>query len=233
MKKGFFAVLLFSCFLMEDAYGGAKEDRISAATRLTSQLENSKIRNFQIQIYAKGKNCDIMHIRSLNLLPTMMEALATGNLIYGSAIPGGVNSYAKQNGFKAMLYTSRADDSFVSYGNSSLTGPEIERMKACTASDSSPTEKTASPGNAAIKGKRLVTKIHRQYKIHKFYAEANRQGSTMVLWLPAVAWKKLTTEQKDSIKSYVKTSYPNAKCGIGVGRVDGVDITSDDIIPIN
>ena len=58
-------------------------------------------------------------------------------------------------------------------------------------------------------------------------------ATTMVLWLPAVAWKKLTTEQKDSIRSYVKTSYPNAKCGIGIGRVDGVDITSDEIIPIN
>lgn len=167
---------------MEDAYGGAKEDRISAAARLTSQLDNSKIRNFQIQIYAKGKNCDIMHIRSLNLLPSMMEALATGSLIYGAAIPGGVNSFAKQNGFKTMLYTSRADDSFVSYGNSSLTGPEIDRMKACTASNSSTIQKAGSPDNdnAVIKGKRLVTKIHGQYKIHKFYAEANRQGTTCV-----------------------------------------------------
>jgi hypothetical protein len=174
-----------------------------------------------------------MHVETLNLLPSMMEALATGSLIYGQAIPGGVNNYANNNGFKGILYTSRADNSFISYGENKISRSAILKMSACASPSDRKANETSKQGSSnalANKGKLLIRKIHKQYNIHSFYSEPNRQGATMVIWLPEKAWKKLSNEQQASIKAYMKSRYPNS--GIGIGRVNGVDITSDEIIPI-
>lgn len=230
MKKIFALVIGFAIVLANPSFAEEpKVNRINAAKSLTDRLDSSVIRNFQIRVHAKGKNCDIMHVETLNLLPPMMEALANGKLIYGQAIPGGINNFAQNYGFKSIFYTSRADESLIAYGNDSISSSEIKKMQAC----SNQTDKKTSQKQVSkvdINGKNLIEKIHKQYKIHSFYSEPVRSGSRMVIWLPEAAWNKLTENEKSSIRSYMKGQYSN--CGIGIGRVDGVDIISDKIIPI-
>lgn len=204
----------------------AKEGRVNAANNLTSRFETSSPPYFDVRAYAKGENCDVMHVVTSNFLPTMMEALANGSGIYGTIVQGGINRYASYHGFKDILFTSRADNSFESYGSGVISRNKIIKMKACSlASDKKEIKAPTATEASADKGRRLVKKIHKQYGIHSFYAEPSKFGAKMVIWIPKNAWNKLSSEQKDSIESYVKSFSPN--WAIGVGRVEGTDIMAD------
>lgn len=226
-----FLLSLIAAVFAEDT----KASRINAASELTTRLEHPLIQGLWIEAFAKGKNCDIMHVESRNLLPGMMESLAEGRVNYGKVLPGGVNNYAAKFGFKSILYTSRADNSFVSYGESSISRSAIKKMKACS-NESSKNNKNSSISKKdsaqASKGKDLIRKIHKQYHIHSFYSEPDKQGTRMVIWLPERAWRKLSPTEKGYIKAYMKSLYPDKDTGIGIGRIDGVDIIADDIISI-
>lgn len=89
----------------------------------------------------------------------------------------------------------------------------------------------SEPGNLVINGEKLIKSIHEKYKIHSFYSEPGRFGSRMVIWLPEEAWAKLSNEEKISIEAYMKSKYAN--WGIGIGRVDGVDILADRLVVEN
>lgn len=77
-------------------------------------------------------------------------------------------------------------------------------------------------------GEQLISKAHKQYRIHSYYKIPRMFGSRMVIWLPEIAWNKFSPDQKASIESYMKSKYEN--WGIGVGRVSGADIMADRLV---
>lgn len=86
----------------------------------------------------------------------------------------------------------------------------------------------AVPANAAKKGEQLIYKIQKQYGIHSYYRTPSQFGSRMVIWFPGKAWNKFTPDQKASVEAYMSSNYKN--WGIGVGRIDGVDIMADRLV---
>jgi len=202
-----------------------KEGRINAAINLKNKFDTPGPLNFDVRIYAKGHDCDVMHVETSNFLPEMMKALANGDGVYGKIVPGGINKSASVVGFKDILYTSRADNSFESYGSGKLSRFQIINMKACSRDGDKKKEVTSAVNTSADKGRKLVKKIHKQYGIHSFYAEPSKYGAKMVIWLPKNAWGKLSSDQKGSIESYMKSVSPN--WAIGIGRVEGTDIMAD------
>ncbi len=85
-----------------------------------------------------------------------------------------------------------------------------------------------SDGRESVEGRLLINKIVQRYGLDPVYKNPDTFGSRMVIWLPTVAWAKLSATQKKSIEAYMSSNYSN--WGIGVGRVRGKDVLYDDVV---
>lgn len=80
----------------------------------------------------------------------------------------------------------------------------------------------------AAEGRRLIDKIVQQHGLDRVYRNPDTFGPRMVIWLPNVAWRKLSSVQKKSIEAFMSSNYAN--WGIGVGRIKGRDILYDELV---
>jgi hypothetical protein len=118
--------------------------RVSAAEQLQSIFDSSIIKGLELKFVVRGRRCDVLHVEGYSTLePSMMDAIAYGTLIYGQVLPGGVNQFAFDAGFRDVVYTNVEDARFRSFGASNLKRKQVRSARRCTeaiASDLSATE---------------------------------------------------------------------------------------------
>lgn len=126
--------------------------RMQAARELQSTFDASLVKGFELKFVVRGPGCDVLHVEGYtNLNSGMMRSLGNGTLIYGRVLPGGVNHYAFQRGFRRIAYTNSEDPEFVTFGQPSLTRKQVKQMRRCTdqiaakLSDQAPSAKAPEP----------------------------------------------------------------------------------------
>lgn len=120
--------------------------RVRAAEQLQSTFDTSLIKGFELKFVPRGRRCDILHVEGYSTLePTMMEALAHGTLIYGRVLPGGVNRYAFDAGFRDIVYTNVEDSRYRSFGESKLTRKQARSARRCTEAIASQLQSNEKP----------------------------------------------------------------------------------------
>jgi hypothetical protein len=109
------------------------EQRMQAAHELQATFDGSLVKGFELKFMVRGSGCDVLHVEGYtNLTDGMMHSLANGTLIYGRVLPGGVNQFAFQRGFRQVVYTNEEDPTFASFGDPRLTRKQVKQMRRCT-----------------------------------------------------------------------------------------------------
>ncbi|MDB4736499.1 hypothetical protein OAF93_01900 [Planctomycetota bacterium] len=88
---------------------------------------------------------------------------------------------------------------------------------------------------SARSGSQLIRAICKEYSLDAFYSRPSKFGARTVIWLPRKAWNQLSPEQQKSVEDFMQLNYSDSGLGwgIGVGRVDGIDVLADDLILTN
>lgn len=109
------------------------EARMQAARELQATFDRSLVKGFELKFIVRGTGCDVLHVEGYtNLTDGMMQGLANGTLIYGRVLPGGVNQFAFQRGFRQIAYTNEEDPTFASFGQPRITRKQVKQMRRCT-----------------------------------------------------------------------------------------------------
>jgi hypothetical protein len=108
--------------------------RLAAAAELQRTFDVSVVKGWELKFAVRGRRCDLLHVEGyVNLDPEMMDALAYGTVIYGRILPGGVNRYAFDSGFRDVVYTNEGNAAFKSFGESHLSRHQAQSSPLCTA----------------------------------------------------------------------------------------------------
>jgi hypothetical protein len=109
------------------------EVRMKAAREHQSTFDRSLVKKFELTFVVRGPRFDVLHVEGYtNLTDGMMHALANGTLIYGRVLPGGVNQFAFNGGFRQVAYSNEEDPTFASFGQPSVTRKQVKQMRRCT-----------------------------------------------------------------------------------------------------
>gem|GEM_PF-3403720 len=109
------------------------QQRVAAAAALQHIFDESDFKGWQLAFAARGNRCDVLHVEGdVNLYPEMMEALGHGTVAYGKVLPGGVNQYAFNAGFRDVVYTNPGNAKYRAFGSSKLTGAHARKARRCT-----------------------------------------------------------------------------------------------------
>lgn len=107
--------------------------RVAAATELQRIFDASVLKGWELKFVPRGRSCDVLHVQGyVNLYPQQMEALGYGTLEYGRILPGGVNKYAFDAGFRDVVYTNEGNPRSKSFGASELTRNQVRNARRCT-----------------------------------------------------------------------------------------------------
>lgn len=109
------------------------QQRIKASKKLQTTFDSSILKGWGLKFVVRGKNCDVLHVEGYtNIEEQMMEALAYGTVIYGKILPGGINSFAFNHGFREVLYSNSGNRKYVTFGTAKLTRKQIRNLNVCT-----------------------------------------------------------------------------------------------------
>lgn len=104
------------------------EKRIAAADLLTTRYEHSRFSAWKLQATVAGNNCDVLFVRTANVLDdSLVEHLHYGGTDYG-IVPGGVHQFYRERHFRAVAYED-ATRRVWTYG--ALTELEGESLPPC------------------------------------------------------------------------------------------------------
>jgi hypothetical protein len=105
--------------------------RVAVAAELQRIFDSSDLKGWEMTF--RGARCDVLHVQGdVNLHPEMMEALGYGTVEYGRVLPGGVNRYAFDAGFRDVIYTNPTNPKYKSFGSSKLTAQLARAARRCT-----------------------------------------------------------------------------------------------------
>lgn len=125
------------------------ERRMQAARELQSTFDASLIKGFELKFLVRGVRCDVLHVEGYtNLTEEMMQALAHGTLIYGRVMPGGVNRFAFNRGFRSVAYTNAEDPAYAFFGEPTLKRKQVKQLRRCTDAIAAKVTDTAPPAKA-------------------------------------------------------------------------------------
>ena len=109
------------------------QQRLKASKELQSTFDSSILKGWELKFVVRGNNCDVLHVEGYtNLEEEMMKSLAYGTVIYGKILPGGVNNFAFNHGFRDVVYSNSGNSKYVTFGPAKLTRKQVRVMKACT-----------------------------------------------------------------------------------------------------
>ena len=115
----------------EDRLAPAQQ-RLAAATELQRTFDSSLVKGLELKFLVRGDHCEVLNVEGWNLYDTMMSCVAHGTVIYGTILPGGVNRFAFNRGFRDVVYTNRDDEVFAAFGPSKLTRAQAVKLRKCT-----------------------------------------------------------------------------------------------------
>jgi hypothetical protein len=105
---------------------------VAAAHELQERFDHSIVKGWQLKFYARGENCDVLHVEShTNLTKQSMQALANGTMLYRKVVPEGVNKYAVKHGFKDVVYTNTMNSRSINHGARNLDKARVRELAKC------------------------------------------------------------------------------------------------------
>ena len=109
-------------------------DRVHAARQLQERFDASVVANWHLQFFVRGPACDVLQVEAENvdLAREMMQAVGYGTVLYGQIVPGGVNAFAFDRGFKNVIFTNTKDRVAVAFGTPTITAGQAKRARLCT-----------------------------------------------------------------------------------------------------
>ncbi|MFL6246472.1 MAG: hypothetical protein ACJ74H_10645 [Thermoanaerobaculia bacterium] len=122
-----FLLLLF--FFAVACESNPEHDRhIAAANVLTRQYTQSRFSSWKVQAQAAGADCDVLFVRTSNVLDdSTVEAIHYGATAY-DVIPGGVQRFYRDHAFRGVAYQDVSERVWT-YGM--LTLAEGELLERC------------------------------------------------------------------------------------------------------
>jgi hypothetical protein len=107
---------------------------------------------------------------------------------------------------------------------------QLIRMRAAYEAQQATAQQAGSGSDdkAVAAGRALIDRIVQRYRLADVYKEPDTFGPRMVIWLPEVAWARLSSAEKESIEAYMSSRYTN--WGIGTGRIRGEDVLYDNLV---
>ncbi|MFA6031131.1 MAG: hypothetical protein WC969_14845 [Elusimicrobiota bacterium] len=121
--------------------------RVRAAEHLDRTFDASLLKNLAIRFRARGPGCDVLHVESdvSNLYPEMMDALGNGTVLYGKVLPGGVDRFAADKGFRVVLYTNRFNSVWRTTDEKEATPKALRKLQVCDEASAARVTTTLSP----------------------------------------------------------------------------------------
>ncbi len=126
MKTRF--LLLLSFFILACESNPEHDRHIAAANVLTRRYEQSRFSSWNVRAHAAGSNCDVLFVRTSNVLDdSMVEAIHYGAAAY-DIVTGGVERFSRDHAFRGVAYQDESERVWT-YGT--LTRAEGELLERC------------------------------------------------------------------------------------------------------
>jgi hypothetical protein len=124
--------------------------RFSAAQDLQRRFDRSLVANWRLLFFVRGAECDVLQVEAetVDLDRETMVAIAHGTVIYGQIVPGGVNSFAFDRGFRNVVYTNARNRITASFGTPEMSRTEVKRARLCSEAEAATLEAESAPAGS-------------------------------------------------------------------------------------